>query len=218
MNLRQFKRRPRAFTLIEALLIVAVLLFFAVMLLPALAPCNRKPQRIVCVNNLKQVGLAYLVWAGDHRDLLPAEVPTADGGIREMTLNGDVIAGYRVMSNELSTPKLLSCPSDPTRRHTTNFARLTRANLSYFSSIDATSTNKQMLLGGDRNITNRTVLRGTVLTLSSNHPPGWTAQLHNRAGNILLADGSVQQVSSLGLREAVAIGGAGGMTQRILIP
>jgi prepilin-type processing-associated H-X9-DG protein len=74
----------------------------------------------------------------------------------------------------------------------------------------------QAILSGDRNLTNNTSIRNGILTLTTNRPAGWTAEIHNKVGNLLLADGSVQQVSSTGLRTAIVNTSA--FTNRLLMP
>jgi prepilin-type N-terminal cleavage/methylation domain-containing protein len=65
-------RTPRkAFTLIELLVVIAIIAILAAMLLPALSAAKEKAQRMQCVNNCKQLGVATHLYVTDSRDRMP---------------------------------------------------------------------------------------------------------------------------------------------------
>src|ERR1039458_6570178 len=122
----------RAFTLVELLVIIAVIAILAAMLLPA-GGGKRKAIIINCANNLKQVGVAYKVWANDHNDKYPMDVSETNGGTMELMDTADAWKTFQVMSNELSTPRVLFCYGDSSHDYyATNFGEDLKSKISYF--------------------------------------------------------------------------------------
>src|ERR1017187_5249484 len=171
------------FTLVMLLVVVAVIAILAAMLLPALAKAKTKATQINCVNNLKQCGLAFRIWEGDNGDKMPMDVPVAKGGTKECDTGAETFRHFQVMSNELSTPKIMACPAD-TRPAADNVTRLKNQNVSYFVGLEANDMNPQMFLDGDRNITGESEPQNGILKLVPGGPASWTAAIHNNQGNV----------------------------------
>jgi hypothetical protein len=222
--------RTEALTPIELIILIGIVFFLVALVLPTLN--RRPPQQMQCSNNLKQVGLSFRLFAGDNNDHFPMQFSTNFGGTLELVESSSVFPHFLVMSNELNTPKILFCPQDsnPRRRMATIFgdAAVTRyppslvpflgnSNLSYFVGVDALEINPEMFLVGDDHLAaNDIPASAGLLTLWTNSPVAWRKGRHSYGGNIGLADGSVQQVDTRGLR--LLLQQTGFATNRLAMP
>ncbi len=206
------------------------------MLLPALAKAKSKAQRIKCVNNLKNVGLAFRTYATDNQDSFPMNVNTNSGGTQEWmgsTYAKYLFLTYRSLSNELSTPKIIICPTDNKTEATNWDSHLTawgNSCISYGLGIEAQETYPSMILSFDRNVTNSTASGGVAMAkdpsssiygkLGTNQPStggaGWADDMHQNNGNVALGDGSVQGLSSTRLKEQLR--NSGDANNLIMLP
>ena len=197
------KKHSRAFMPVELMVVLFVVALVLVLVLPWARGAHTRSQNIRCISNQKQISLAAMIWAGDNQDNLPMGVSITNGGSMEDALVGRTPSTFTVMSNELSTPYILCCPSDSSHQRAVDFANLTTTNLSYFVCVDDTNAiNPQAIRFGDRHLelSGRPVRAGLAV-FSTNDAVTWSAILgHKNSGNISLGDGSVQSTTSQGLQ------------------
>jgi competence protein ComGC len=218
-----FQKRPAAFNLVELLFVLLVVSLLLSLFPVSFANSKLKAQRITCVNNLRQIGTAYRLWEQDNNGLLPFQQSVSKGGWSDLLTNADtgaiVWTNYLLMSNELGpSPKLVNCPADD-RETATDFGTNFRDNshLSYFVGVNASDLYPQSFLGGDRNLGPGTTPdpdygyspksgKGNDVTIPISSPLSWSLKMHSSgntvgAGNILIGDGSCQQMSSSALNQ-----------------
>jgi type II secretory pathway pseudopilin PulG len=203
--MKAIQHRQGGLSILEVLVVLACLVVLVILILPGFArPKDRNYTRIKCANSLKQMGISYRIWANDHEDKFSFVSTNADSSLAWVN-SPEVFRHYQVMSNELVTPKVLICGADKERKMATDFVQFSNANLSYFVGLDAREDTPNSILSGDRNITGGTLSNGFLRVLRPGTAVEWTKEIHQNTGNIGLGDGSVQQVTTVRLRQQIAL-------------
>jgi competence protein ComGC len=196
----------RAMTLIEIICVIVTFGMLVALFLPMLARPRRHTTDMRCRYNLKNIGLAYRIWAVDNNDLFPFEVSTNKGGSLEMS--NDLAAQFLVLSNEIFTPKTLICPRDYALRvEATNWDSLGPQNISFFVGLDGSQTNVDSILSGDTGFTiNGGQAPPGIQRLTATARIEYPKDLHTKpdAVNICMGDGSVPQTSAKKLPQLLA--------------
>jgi type II secretory pathway pseudopilin PulG len=203
MKLGASQQTSSGLTLMEFLVVIVLLVGLIAIVFDMQVPVasKQRAQLLNCVNNLKQTGLAYRLWAEDNSGKYPMELSVTNGGTLELMRTADAWRTYQVMSNELSTPRILYCPADTERPiYATTFSADLKGKISYFLGTDGSTNRPQAFLSGDDNlaVSGQSVKPGYI-SLASNTPIAWTTARHHSRGNIGLSDGSVQCLNNSSL-------------------
>ena len=107
----------RGFTLIELLVVIAVIAILAGLLLPALAKAKQKGQATICLNDLKQSGLAMLMFADENDDMIPRGTV---GNSKHWWLDFMSYVPEGGVEKNHRNIKIFMCPSYPIPNNTPN--------------------------------------------------------------------------------------------------
>jgi type II secretory pathway pseudopilin PulG len=174
-------RRRGGFTRIELSIVVATVSLIGAMALTVLGENRQRSERIVCANNLRQVGRAFHMWASDHggenpwwvsyrdggslirfNDPVPPGLMVPGGGFVPAAVRNNAWLHFAFVGPELQTAETLVCPTDRARRRALDFSTSSshgylslnfRNNAtSYFVGLHALSQFPLSILSGDRSI------------------------------------------------------------------
>jgi hypothetical protein len=203
----------RAFTRFELLAIILALFAIASVCIPLLANNSFQSNQIACLNNLRQIGIAFQAWGNDHDDRRPWFVFTNEGGSRLHPLRDNAFIHFSFLSNHLSSPAVLIDPGETSRnkRLATRWDFSSQGGflnpgfqnnaLSYMLGVHTTLGEANEILLADRHVHfdgfgGCSYGFAQVGNLGSGpYFRGWTNGPHGVAGNLLLNDGRVEFAS-----------------------
>jgi prepilin-type N-terminal cleavage/methylation domain-containing protein/prepilin-type processing-associated H-X9-DG protein len=205
------KTRKGAFTLIEMLVVMAIISILASMLLPALGKAKEQGVTIYCVNNLRQIGLAMQMYGDDSNDRLPVSYAniTVPG---QGAWNGPTNPWTFALQPYYQNTNILRCPALTTRYKQSGYSYFMGSEaFSVLASDTNTITPASVLLrsintlsyyvlSGDCNYasdpTNADLNNDDVDTLFSQ-----TSPIHNNRVNVLFADWHVKSYKTFNAGE-----------------
>jgi prepilin-type processing-associated H-X9-DG protein len=203
--------KNRGFTVIELLIIVIIAAILVCIVIPAIFAAKQKAQQIICVNNLRQLFLAFEQYANDNNGLLPC--PNNSGTSKDGTKICTAEVWFKAVDNYLTT---LQLPGERDEISQEERLLLTKQDPIFktvpLSKQDTTRTikmNQNLLPASEcqRSIetigeTTRTVLlfdgriNNTGVADNYEGSYGSVAQRHSKAANILFIDGHVERIQN----------------------
>jgi len=186
-------RKTNGFTLIELLVTITIMTILAAILLPVLSTAREKARSAICINNLKQMGSAYIMFAQDHNRAFPREAAM-------ISSSGGSPGFY---PDYINTPATFWCPSALIRRRINKLTvpgilptSIIDTNTGINCFQDTSSTKRSYSFVWGLTVTNHATEVIPIISdmaISTGASPNWgMTSNHPNGVNVLYIDGSVQ--------------------------
>ena len=197
------KARVEAFTLIEVLVVIAIVGLFFLALHPTFDNRPMKATLNFCMNNQRQIAIGLLIWQSDNDGRFPWQVSTTNSGPMELIASGQALSQFRVLSNYVKSTSAFICPTDKAKRVATNYETMNDQDISYFVNVDASANTANTILTGDRHLqADGKPVKPGLFAFTNGMAMGWTRELHGQTasapvGVLAFADGHGQIIRPL---------------------
>jgi len=186
------------FTLMELLVVIAIVGVLAGLITPSLRRGMQSARRVECLNNQRQIGLAFQQFADLHNNRYPMRMPEfLEGGATESNRVAFLVlsdSAFRIAAEELESPRILVCPADAGRSPAESLSGLGTAEISYVVSTNARPGDAQMIVATDRNVT---AAAGDGGASGQANRIDYDGRIHEFKGNMLMGDGRVEWAGGL---------------------